>query len=147
MPSKPIFTSTGVTPAVLQASSSVSLMRREALVMSGVLSPTPSQKSLMPPPVPVDSTTGAREAAFLGEALGDRSGEGEHGGGADDLNLLLRATATPLSAGDGNGERRGGGEESAGHGGSPCLWGIGGGIGWSAVDSLTVAPDVPMTFS
>src|SRR5687767_11954889 len=37
-------------------------MRRDALATSGVLSPTPSQKSLMPPPVPVDSTTGAGKA-------------------------------------------------------------------------------------
>ena len=59
MPSKPIFTSViSVTPALAQASSSDGLIGREALVMSGVSSPTPLQNSFMPPPVPVLSTTG-----------------------------------------------------------------------------------------
>ena len=100
MPSKPIFTSTGVTPAVLQASSSVSLMRREALAMSGVFSPTPSQNSLMPPPVPVEFHDRGREAAGLAEALGDRGGEGEDGGGADDADLVARGGGAG-QAGDG----------------------------------------------
>ena len=33
-------------------------MRREAFVMSGCSTPMPSQKSLSPPPDPVDSTLG-----------------------------------------------------------------------------------------
>lgn len=33
-------------------------MRRDALVRSGCWTPTPAQNCLMPPPVPVDSTTG-----------------------------------------------------------------------------------------
>ncbi len=33
-------------------------MRREALAMSGLSTPTPAQNSLMPPPVPVDSILG-----------------------------------------------------------------------------------------
>src|SRR5512134_3554457 len=47
-----------VTPALLQASISLSLILRDAPVISGVPSPTPLQNSFMPPPVPVDSTTG-----------------------------------------------------------------------------------------
>src|SRR5688572_6372812 len=47
-----------VTPFFLQASISLSLILRDAPVTSGVLSPTPPQNSFMPPPVPVDSTTG-----------------------------------------------------------------------------------------
>ena len=58
MPSKPTLISTGVAPLALQSASSLSLMAREALVKSGVPSPTPEQNSFMPPPVPVDSTTG-----------------------------------------------------------------------------------------
>ena len=89
--------------------------------MSGVLSPTPSQKSLMPPPVPVDSTTGAGKPAFCAEALGNRGGEGKDGGGADDLDLLLLGDGSAGKAGRCDGKRRGGGEKSAGHGRSPCL--------------------------
>src|SRR5262245_1096128 len=58
IPSKPILISTGVTPAALQVASSASLMGRDAFAKSGVPSPTPAQNSFMPPPVPVDSTTG-----------------------------------------------------------------------------------------
>ena len=47
-----------VTPAFLQVSTSLSLILRDAPVMSGVPSPTPLQNSFMPPPVPVNSTTG-----------------------------------------------------------------------------------------
>src|SRR5262245_37944742 len=47
-----------VTPFLAQVSISESLILREALLMSGESTPTPAQKSLKPPPVPVDSTTG-----------------------------------------------------------------------------------------
>ena len=40
-------------------------MAREAPVMSGLASPTPWQKIFMPPPVPVDSTTGDFLPDFL----------------------------------------------------------------------------------
>jgi hypothetical protein len=50
--------------------------------------PTPWQKIFMPPPVPVDSTTGAREAGAVGELLGDRLGVGEHRRRTDDANLV-----------------------------------------------------------
>ena len=47
-----------LTPFLVQSANSPFFMRREALVASGLLSPTPAQNSFMPPPVPVDSTTG-----------------------------------------------------------------------------------------
>ena len=47
------------TPLAAQASNSDSRIAREAPVMSGCPVPTPPQKICMPPPVPVDSTTGA----------------------------------------------------------------------------------------
>ena len=49
---------TSVTPFLAQVSTSPFLIRREELVTSGYCTPTPSQKSLMPPPEPVDSTFG-----------------------------------------------------------------------------------------
>ena len=59
MPSKPILSSTiSLTPFAAQVSNSLLVIGREALETSGVASPTPSQNSLKPPPVPVDSTTG-----------------------------------------------------------------------------------------
>ena len=57
----------------------LSLMAREALAMSGMSTPTPAQNSLMPPPVPVDSTTGVLKLAGLAELLGDRGGERKYG--------------------------------------------------------------------
>ena len=60
MPSKPTFISTmSLTPLARQVSNSAWVIGREALAMSGKLSPTPPQNSLMPPPVPRDSTLGA----------------------------------------------------------------------------------------
>ena len=53
------------TPFRAQVSISLSLILRDAPTMSGVASPTPSQNSLMPPPVPVASTTGALMAPCL----------------------------------------------------------------------------------
>src|SRR5262245_12469802 len=59
MPSKPILISIrSLAPFFWQSSNSLFLMRREALDTSGCAGPTPAQKSLKPPPVPVDSTTG-----------------------------------------------------------------------------------------
>jgi hypothetical protein len=58
-PSKPMLISTiSFTPFFWQVSNSPFFMRREALVTSALSTPTPSQKIFMPPPVPVDSTTG-----------------------------------------------------------------------------------------
>ena len=66
MPSKPISASvTSVTPLSWQSSYSDAFMAREAPVMSGVCSPTPSQKICMPPPVPVDSTMGEGNSVLL----------------------------------------------------------------------------------
>ena len=45
-------------PFCSHALTSESLMRREAFTMSGWSTPTPPQKSFMPPPVPVDSILG-----------------------------------------------------------------------------------------
>ena len=60
MPSKPILTSvTSLTPLAAQVSISLSLIARDALVMSGCSTPTPAQNSFRPPPEPVLSTTGA----------------------------------------------------------------------------------------
>ncbi len=47
-----------VTPFSWQRLNSLTFIRREALVMSGVARETPTQNSFMPPPEPVDSTTG-----------------------------------------------------------------------------------------
>ena len=47
------------TPFAVQVSYSESCIAREAPVMSGCSGPTPPQKICMPPPVPVNSTTGA----------------------------------------------------------------------------------------
>ena len=46
------------TPLAWQRLNSLGFIGREELVMSGVLIPSPAQKSFMPPPEPVDSTTG-----------------------------------------------------------------------------------------
>src|SRR3546814_18690828 len=48
-----------VTPFCWHFSNSDAFIAREAPVMSGCCSPTQPQNSCMPPPVPVDSTTGA----------------------------------------------------------------------------------------
>ena len=90
MPSKPTLISTGVTPLALQVSSSVSLMAREALVKSGVVSPTPPQNSFMPPPVPVEFDNRGLELAALAELLGNSGREREHRGRTDDLDLVAR---------------------------------------------------------
>ena len=66
MPSKPTLISTmSLTPFFWQSSNSDFFMRREALVTSGCCTPTPAQNSFMPPPVPVDSTTGVLPPALL----------------------------------------------------------------------------------
>ncbi len=46
------------TPALAQLSTSDFLIAREALLTSGVFTPTPEQNSLKPPPVPVLSMIG-----------------------------------------------------------------------------------------
>jgi hypothetical protein len=47
-----------VTPFCLQVASSLDFILLLAFVMSGVPAPTPAQNIFIPPPVPVDSTTG-----------------------------------------------------------------------------------------
>ncbi len=53
------------TPFFAQVAPSVALMAREALVMSGYSTPTPPQKSLNPPPDPVDSILGVLKRVLL----------------------------------------------------------------------------------
>src|SRR3546814_14921563 len=53
------------TPVFVQSSYSDCFMALEAPVMSGWSAPTPGQKIFMPPPVPVDSTTGAEKLDLL----------------------------------------------------------------------------------
>ena len=77
--------------------------------MSGWSGPTPPQKICMPPPVPVDSTTGAALPVIAGELLGHRLGVGEHGGRADDADLVARLGKG--GRGDHQGDGRGAGEE------------------------------------
>jgi hypothetical protein len=58
-PSMPTLISTmSLTPFFWQSSNSLFFIAREALVRSGWASPTPAQNNFIPPPVPVDSTTG-----------------------------------------------------------------------------------------
>src|SRR5690606_14974258 len=58
-PSMPtLISTTSVTPFFLHSADSPFFRAREALVRSGWPTPTPEQNSCMPPPVPVDSTTG-----------------------------------------------------------------------------------------
>ena len=54
----------------------------------------------MPPPVPVDSTTGVLKLAGLAELLGDRGGEGEDGRGADDAGSGRGPAAAAGDAGE-----------------------------------------------
>ena len=54
----------------------------------GVFSPTPSQNSLMPPPVPVELDDRGLNLPALAELLGDGGGERKHGRRTDDLDLV-----------------------------------------------------------
>ena len=59
IPSKPTFISViSVTPFFEHFLTSLDFILLEALVMSGCSVPRPLQKSLRPPPEPVDSITG-----------------------------------------------------------------------------------------
>ena len=53
-----VISATSVTPFFWQISNSLGFIRRDASAMSGVPGPTPAQNCCMPPPVPVDSSTG-----------------------------------------------------------------------------------------
>ena len=55
---------TSVTPFWLHSSHSDAFIARDAPVMSANSVPMPSQKICMPPPVPVDSTTGEGAPVF-----------------------------------------------------------------------------------
>src|SRR3546814_19425346 len=60
MPSIPTCASmTSAAPFALQVAYSDAFIGREALTISGCCAPTPAQNSFIPPPVPVDSITGA----------------------------------------------------------------------------------------
>ena len=65
-------------------------MAREALVKSGVFSPTPAQNSFMPPPVPVDSTTGVLNLPPWPSFSATAVVNGKHGRRTDDLDLVAR---------------------------------------------------------
>ena len=56
---------TSATPFLAQRSSSLFLIRRDELVISGCSTPTPAQKILKPPPDPVDSTLGVLNLVVL----------------------------------------------------------------------------------
>jgi len=81
MPSNPMRISMiSVTPCLSQFWTSEALMRREALAMSGVDSPTPAQNSLRPPPEPVLSTMGVLKVGGPSELFGHRCRKREDGG-------------------------------------------------------------------
>ena len=68
----------------------------------------------MPPPVPVDSTTGVFMPDGLAELLGDRGGERINGGRSDDADLVARfGGAGNKHAGRRERERAGEGLESS----------------------------------
>ena len=58
IPSLPTINSWKATPASAHILVSLLFIARDALVTSGYWTPIPLQNSFMPPPVPVDSTTG-----------------------------------------------------------------------------------------
>jgi len=66
IPSKPTCTSVIlVTPFLAHSSTSLFFIRRDALVISGVLIPLPEQNNFKPPPEPVDSILGVLNLVFL----------------------------------------------------------------------------------
>ena len=91
-----------VTPLAAQSSYSDAFIAREAPVMSGKSAPIPSQKIFMPPPVPVDSTTGEAKPLRARELLGDGLGVREDRRGTDDLDLVARMRGA-CGERDGNG--------------------------------------------
>ena len=100
MPSKPIFTSTSsVTPVEAHSSISEALIRREALEMEGCSGPTPWQKALKPPPVPVVSTIGVAKRV---EAPNCSATVVENGATVDDPTIRIRS-AWPSGGGGGTG--------------------------------------------
>ena len=121
-PSKPTLISTmSLTPFFWQSSNSLFFMRREALVTSGWPAPTPAQNSFMPPPVPVDSTTGVLPRAGLAELLGHRRGERIDGRGTDDPDLVARRRRVGHRDHSHDGRSRREGYELAVHADSPWL--------------------------
>ena len=94
-----------VLDAVLLASLELALLHAARGIGGiGMLSPTPAQNSFMPPPVPVDSTTGVFMPAGLAELLGNGGGERIDGRRADDADLVARLGGT-CKCGAGNRER------------------------------------------
>ena len=63
IPSYPIKYSIGSIPFFAHNSFSLDLIALDALVISGVVIPIPLQKIFIPPPEPVDSTTGVLNSA------------------------------------------------------------------------------------
>ena len=98
MPSYPMRTSImSVTPASAQALTSFSLIAREALAMSMVFSPKPSQKRFNPDEDPPDSTTGVGKSKFSPKASATIEA---YGNTVDEpaTCTLSRAYAEPASA-------------------------------------------------
>src|SRR5512147_3224111 len=98
MPSYPIFTSViSVTPFFAQVSTSDFLIAREALLMSDVSTPTPSQNSLKPPPVPVLSMTGVLKLVVLPNSSATRV---ENGYTVEEptMRIWSRACAVPATS-------------------------------------------------
>ena len=74
IPSKPIFTSVMLMPLEVHFLNSELFILREALVISGCLTPVPEQKSFIPPPEPVLSTTGVlKDVIPFGLSFGNRN--------------------------------------------------------------------------
>ena len=84
------------TPFFAQLSTSDFLIAREALLMSAVPTPTPSQNSLKPPPVPVLSTTGVLKPVVLPNSSATRV---ENGYTVDEptMRIWSRACAAPAA--------------------------------------------------
>ena len=82
-------------------------MARDAPVMSAKSGPMPPQNALKPPPVPVDSTTGAGLPVLLANSSAAAWLIGEHGRRADDLDLVAcGGVANRGGKREGSGRRR-----------------------------------------
>ena len=95
-----------LTPFFWQSSNSLFFMRRDALVASGCVTPTPAQNSFMPPPVPVEFDDRGLDAGGLAELLGDGGGERIDGGRSDDADLVARLRGRGIGQGHADGSAR-----------------------------------------
>jgi hypothetical protein len=101
------------TPLAAQASISESRIAREALAMSMVFAPTPSQNRFRPAEEPPDSTTGVGKVGILAERFGDDRGIGQHGRRAGDLDVVARGGGSGRQRRKGQRGRGGLGERHA----------------------------------